>query len=802
MKRESIIKKIIFLIIFIFSVSLMNANGAVMSARDKKFFKAFTKKKRNINTVKLKYLKWFFRLIDLNEKDAVTVYNYKKKKGYIKDFKELLSLPGIDNIKIARLKKYFVIKKPVSKVEAADIDEIEAEIAAGSEESTENSEDFEVLQKYKDNPLDLNEATMENLEDFPWLTPVEAMRILKYRDKIGRFKSVNELEKVPGLDEDSYRKLLPFVRVVTAREKAKEEKAFPLHGKFTTRYLASYPLPEEYYTKYYQWPIGIKNKLTLNYGTHFDGGVMFKRDYGEVEWNDAQKFYFQVQNYWILKKIILGDFRIYSGQGLVFYPSSPMKGGEIVKSAKQKNKGIRPDLTGTENGYYEGVAIQLQPFRDMTVYGFYSHKKHTASVYDKYTGDKLTKDELDDNFPIVTSFSFGTGDHKSVSDLEKKNILTRDLYGGKIDYNITEFFRIGFVYSYSKFSIPFDSDVKNDYYYKFRGDKLSQAGFDFDLIFMKGMNLFGEFAISMFPKIDNPVTYDPYKDNISENKISYGFVIGNIIDMKAAKVVLLYRRYQPDFYSFDNGGFQEFDDENEEGFMFGTKIKYNRETKFWGYIDIFRRFWRSYDNDMPPYGFEVYGKIEHKIFKKFKYFLQYKIEEKEISKNPYDTGSEIYWVHNDWRLRNTFEWNPLKTIKFKIYYERAMTYIPAINIKYNSSLILSDIRYKMTSRMKIYVRNLYFDTLYDAGIWEYENDIPEYMASNAYYGKGHRAYIMVSDKISKSFLFTIKFARTHYYNVSSVVTTLDTGEATTSEQTETMLGATSYDFKAQIDYKF
>ncbi len=789
MNKKRFIKFFLILFIMFFSVA---TGYSAMSAKDKKFFKIFTKKKRNLNTIKLKYLKKFFLLIDLTQQDAETIYKYKKKKKYIKNFKELLALPDISQFKIQKLKKYFILKPPQTFT-AADIDDIESQIAEGAESSSEDSEDFAVLQKYKDNPLDLNKATIDELQEFPWMTAVDAMRILKYRDAKGGFKDVKELAKIPDLDSDISSKTLPFVKVETAKERAKEAKAIPLHGKFSSRYLLTTPYPEEYYTKYYQWPLGIKNKLTVGYGEHFDAGIMIERDAGEVEWNDAQKYYLQIQNYWILKKLILGDFRIYSGQGLVFEPREPMKGGEIVKSAKQKNKGIRPDLTGTENGFYQGAAFQIEPIRFLNIYGFFSYKKHAASVEDIYTGEKYEGDNL-----IVTSFDFTTSDFKSISDLKKKDKLTRTLFGGKIDYNINEFTRIGIVYQTSKFDIPFKSDVNNDYYYKFRGYKISQAGFDFDIIY-KGMNFFGEAAVSMFPKIPDPISYDPYKDNITDTDISYGFIVGDIIDLRATKLVLLYRRYEPDFYSFDNGAFNEFDNKNEEGFMFGTKIKYNRDTKFWGYVDVFRRLWRSYDNSMPPYGFEAYGKLEHRIYKKFKYSVQYKIEEKEISKNPYGTGSEIYWVHNDWRLRNTFEWSPVKAIKFKIYYETARTYIPKVNVEYNSDLILSDIRYQMTKRLKIYFRNLFFDVLYDAGIWEYENDLPEYMASNAFYGKGNRMYLLVNDKISKKFVFTLKLARTHFYNASSIITLLD---SSSDSDSETTLGATKYDFRAQIDYKF
>jgi competence protein ComEA len=49
-------------------------------------------------------------------------------------------------------------------------------------------------------PLNLNTATQIDLEAAGGLLRREAAAVIKYRDKYGRFKSVEDLKKVPGLD--------------------------------------------------------------------------------------------------------------------------------------------------------------------------------------------------------------------------------------------------------------------------------------------------------------------------------------------------------------------------------------------------------------------------------------------------------------------------------------------------------------------------------------------------------------------------------------------------------------------------
>jgi len=799
--------------------------SAEIPDKDKKFFAAFTKTKRNINATKLQYMERFFPLVGLTKDDAVNIYNYTHKTPVT--YPDMLkNVEGITPEKIKILMKYFVFEQPqktttpksktdLSVGEEETIDDIiESSIGESTDEETD---ELEILQKYKDEPLDINQASMAELQEFPWITPILGLQIIKYRQEKGGFKKISDLKKVPGMTDDVYNNLKQFITVGKVYEvvKGKKVKVPPkLSGKIITRVLCDYPYSEEYlkngvYNRYVHNPIGLKEKGVIKYGSLAEAGYMAERDVGEEDWNDSQKYYLQLNNLYFVKKFIFGNYRLYFGQGLVLYPAGgPMKGGEVI-TIKQKSRGIRTDLASDENAYYYGPAIQIG-IDWIDVYAFYSFKWYDATVEDQGTRnvasdyDDDTPDDPSDN--IISSFDTADdGKHLTTSDKKKIDTLQRKFIGSRIEVNPMPEIKAGITYFHSTYSIPINPEVKNNYYYKFRGDWLDAFGLDFDYIY-KSINFFGEIAWSFFPKIDDPIYYDPYNpDNSNKKDSGMGIVLGSVLDVGKFETAVLYRKYDKNFYNFDNGGFQESDDENEEGFYWATRLKLDRETKVWLYLDAYRTEWRKYNEIMPTRGYEVYGQLERKFLRKFKYTFRTKIENKDMKVSQASTGiSKLIWVQNDWRIRNEIQWQPATSIRYKLRYEFSRTEYEDLNTLYNGYMIFADIQYKPTKRLTFYVRDIVFDGVYEAGIWEYENTIPSYMENNSFNGQGNRFYFMIKDDIDKNLLWAFKMARTTYFKATSI-TVNPIGEEQTlseSEQAANLLGNSQYDFRLEVQYKF
>jgi len=66
-------------------------------------------------------------------------------------------------------------------------------------------------------PLNLNTATVAQLDALPGVGKATAERIIEYRQKAGGFKKTEELMNVQGIGEKNFLKLKPLVTVTMPR---------------------------------------------------------------------------------------------------------------------------------------------------------------------------------------------------------------------------------------------------------------------------------------------------------------------------------------------------------------------------------------------------------------------------------------------------------------------------------------------------------------------------------------------------------------------------------------------------------
>ena len=64
-----------------------------------------------------------------------------------------------------------------------------------------------------DDPVYLNEATVDDLRRLPGIGPKRALAVLALRQRLGRFRQVEDLLRVRGIGRSTLRRLRPLVRL-------------------------------------------------------------------------------------------------------------------------------------------------------------------------------------------------------------------------------------------------------------------------------------------------------------------------------------------------------------------------------------------------------------------------------------------------------------------------------------------------------------------------------------------------------------------------------------------------------------
>ncbi len=71
-------------------------------------------------------------------------------------------------------------------------------------------------------PLDLNAATIEQLEQLPGIGPTTAKAIVRFRERSGPFRRVEDLLAIRGITKKRLEKLRPYVTVVASAPRPKK----------------------------------------------------------------------------------------------------------------------------------------------------------------------------------------------------------------------------------------------------------------------------------------------------------------------------------------------------------------------------------------------------------------------------------------------------------------------------------------------------------------------------------------------------------------------------------------------------
>jgi len=598
----------------------------------------------------------------------------------------------------------------------------------------ENTEQiFEELQYLLKYPLNINAASRFDLEKMFFLSDNQIDELLIFVKESGELSSVYQLQ---ALKSFSVTELMLLANFITVESVSEDNQAKYLNGEILIKDAFDIETAKGFDSD--GGYLGDKNQLTsklrLSYGRHISAGAVVDKDPGERFFRDSLRFdfasaYLMYEGKGLLKRLVLGDYKVEIGEGLGMNTGFNMGKSTLTTHVSLKNTGINKYSSAGESGFFRGIGFKLgKDFWTVNVFSSY-RKLDGDVVQDTISGTKIAY-----SFP-------STGYHRTQSELEKKQTVDQFVVGGNLDLRVNSLQLYGGAYFEKK---DIDSIV-NNYSYRLGNwikPQSSHGWFGYKYGFNRGL-FFGEISGNSIDNLSfiNGLRYNP---------------TGNV------SLALLYRRFSGNWFSEFANPFSEFSDPSgESGLYLGFNILPVKNVDLSGYFDAFDVSKIKYGISQPSDGYDAMLKVLYHVNSRIETYLLYKEKEKGV--NSGYSESVIYKVvnSNTKRLRWHASYVLSDSWELQTRIERSF-YKEDFSSRLEGELLYADLRYKTsTSKFGCSVRYLMFDVAdYAARIYTYENDVLYNFYVPSFQGKGSRVYFNVKVSFAKNMNFWIKVGRT------------------------------------------
>lgn len=593
-------------------------------------------------------------------------------------------------------------------------------------------------------PVDLNTASIRELLQVPGLTPQLIEQLRAYQKQYGPLVSIYELQAVPGFTEELIRQIRPFIRVRPATSYDLGEGP-PQPPKLTQLpELARFTFIQRLQRNYdfvgdaYSWqpetlrgvvgdPYRLYTRLWLRANPYFSAALIGEKDYYEpLRWQPSQRYYgydflsahLMVGNLGRLNRVILGDYIVQVGQGLILARGLGFgKGGDPILTLKQPHYGLVPYTSVNEFQFWRGAAVSYQLARRLELIAFASQLRQDGTP----TRLQLASDEDADALAIRTLLTLGL--HRTPSELaRRKNLLTTSS-GAVLTYR-HRYTTLGGTFLSQRFDPPLALQGSAPYQrYNFSGGRYQLGSAFWDLTF-GNVNAFGEMALN------------------AQGALALTAALSAVL-APTVDVALQVRHFDPGFTSFYGYTFAErpWALQNEQGLYVGFRLRPHPKWELAGFYDLYRFPWYRYRAHGPTLGHENLLQLTYRPNRSFQAYARLRYEAK-----PYDQASDTArWYqlirHTRAYVRIHLLYQIAQQWRYQVRLERSWYAREALSQGY---LLYQDLRWQPSFAWSLSIRWVVFRIQdYDARIYTYESMPPTTFFIPAYYGNGQRVYGLV-----------------------------------------------------------
>ncbi len=529
------------------------------------------------------------------------------------------------------------------------IDIIIETIAEPDEDNESQAEELkEMLSELAENKININQATRQELERLPFLSPKQIENILYYVNEHGPMQMLDELLLVEEIDAHTAALLRVFTEAGSSETKTATSLAQMFkHGKSqaTTKFKRTLNNKKGYDdvddetraelpgTYYLGSPFYNSIKYAYRYRDMMSIGVTAEKDPGEeffkgtnAKGYDFYSAHFFARTTGMLKTIALGDYKASFGRGLVMSNDYYMGKSIYMSSLHNRKGGLRRHSSTDENNFLRGAGATIAA-KNIEITTFYSFKSIDATLSDSLVSSLKTD-----------------GYHRLQRDIRARNTVSNHIIGTNINYE-SRYFNIGATAIGDFYSKAFTKGEEPYRAYHPEGKRFFNASLTYDF---RWRNIFagGETAV------------DGNGNMATINSI-------DIYPASGYRIFLMHRQYAKGYVAHHSRTIaSNTATRNEKGITCGAEINALRSLDISLMADVYTFPWLRYTAGQPSAGSEIYAKATYAPRQSITFRAQYRRKSAESNLTDDDGNQQTAWTHTN-KLRAGFIYTGLEALEAK-----------------------------------------------------------------------------------------------------------------------------------------
>jgi hypothetical protein len=499
-------------------------------------------------------------------------------------------------------------------IERLDFDQAFEAIYAQRAEQVDQETLYENLWAFYQNPLNINQANREDLEQIFILSDTQINQLFAHLNKNGPLVSIYELQVIPEFDLSTIYQLLPFIKIPETYPQHRLELSkwgikSQQKGYWISRYERTLETKQGYkfhhkkgIIPYVGSPDKIFTRIKYSHPQGWTLGIAGKKNPGEAfTWDpttsrygfDVYAAYLLFQNKGYLKQLVLGDYQIGYGQGLIVNAGTSLdKSSDAIPIMRTKNLGIKPHSSPSSSGMRGSAATFTWKQWTQTIY--YAYNQLDAHIIkDKSTNEPYVKSVQRNNL------------YRTQTALSKRGQVSEQVIGTTLIYQRKDQdLEIGLNTLYHLYNLSVQPDPIK-YVWGFRGKENYNIGLFYRYLWYN-IHFFGEGAMAK-----------------SGGKAMLTGLVASL--SSTTDISLLFRNYDKDFHNPYGQAFKENSkgNSNEQGLYIGFKVQPIKKLIFHAYCDYFKFPEPSNHIPEPSTGYDWLAKSTYQPSRSTLFRLQY-----------------------------------------------------------------------------------------------------------------------------------------------------------------------------------